>query len=121
MTFVAWFAIATGVAIAGLWTMLLATRQVPELVAGRRDIRFHLGAELLTAALLVGAGVALLVAGGATARLLAGVASGALLYTTINSPGHYADVGQWQVVAMFAVLAGATVAAILVLVAGTAS
>lgn len=116
MRFVGWFEIGVGVAIAGLWTVLLLTGRVPELDEGRRDILFHLGAEYLTAALLVGAGVAVLVTARSTATLLAAVAAGALLYTTINSPGYYADLGDWAMVAMFAVLAVATMTTTAVLI-----
>lgn len=116
MRFVGWFEIATGVAIAGLWAMLLATGQVPELTEGRRDILFHIGAELLTALLLVAAGIAVLTVGTQVATVLAALAAGSLLYTTINSPGYYADLGEWVVVAMFTVLAAATVATVAVLV-----
>lgn len=120
MAFVGWFEIGVGVAIAALWTVLLATGQVPELAQGRRDIRFHLAAEYLTAALLVGAGVAVLATAGATATLLAAVAAGALLYTTINSAGYYADLGQWAVVAMFTVLTVATASTTVLLVRSAA-
>ena len=120
MVLVGWFEIVVGLAIAGLWASLLLTRQVPQIAEGRRDILFHLGAELLTAVLLVVAGGAVLLAGGQGATVLAALAGGALLYTTINSPGYYADLGQWPVVAVFAVLAAATVA-VLVALARSAS
>lgn len=116
MRFAGWFEIGVGTAIAALWTVLLATGQVPELDEGRRDILFHIGAEYLTAVLLVGAGIAVLTTGGSTATLAAAVAAGALLYTTVNSPGYYADLGQWAMVAMFAVLAVATASTAVLLV-----
>jgi hypothetical protein len=121
MQFVGWFAIVVGLAIAGLWSVLLATHQVPELAEGRRDIVFHLGAEFLTALLLVGAGTAVLTTGTGAAPLLAALAMGALLYTTINSAGHYADLGQWPMVAMFGVLAAVTTVAAVVLFRAAAS
>lgn len=51
-------------------------------------------------------------------RQLAALALGALVYTTINSAGYYADLGQWPVVAMFTALTVATGAATVVLLAG---
>lgn len=108
---VGWFQIVIGVAIIGLWVMLLATRQVPQIPAGNRDIWFHLTAELLTAALLAGAGTWLLTTGTDAARTLSAFALGALLYTTINSPGYYADRQEWSMVTMFVVLASVTAAA----------
>lgn len=116
MRLVGWFEIAIGISIAGLWAMLLMTRQVPEIAEGRRDIWFHLGAELLTAALLIAAGVAVLTVGSQTAGVMAAMGLGALLYTTINSPGYYADLGQWPMVAMFVLLAVATLVTSAVLV-----
>lgn len=115
MAIVGWLQIGVGVAIVGLWTMLLATRQVPQIPAGNRDIWFHLTAELLTAALLIAAGAWLLSTGTDAARLLSAFALGALLYTTINSPGYYADRGEWPTVAMFAVLMAGTAAAAITL------
>lgn len=109
---VAWFELVTGVAIAGLWVMLLATSQVPEIPAGEIDIWFHLLAEFLTAGLLITAGLASFRAEeGARSRSL--LALGALLYTTVNSAGYYAGSGEWPIVAMFTVLALATAGAAL--------
>lgn len=109
---VAWFQTVVGVAIAGLWVMLLATSQVPEITAGEIEIWFHLVAELVTAGLLITAGWAWLrVEEGARSRSL--LALGALLYTTVNSAGYYADGGQWPIVAMFLAVALATVGAAL--------
>ena len=108
MKLIGWFQIVTGVAIAGLWSVLLATGEVPELTEGRLDILFHLGAEFLTALLLIAAGTAVLRVGSQVAVVLSALAAGSLLYTTINSAGYYADLGQWPVVAMFMVLAAVT-------------
>ncbi len=121
MRFVGWFEIVTGVAIAGLWAMLLTTGQVPELTEGRRDILFHIGAEFLTALLLIVAGIAILTVGSQVATVFAALAAGSLLYTTINSPGYYADLGEWAVVAMFMVLAAATVTTATVLIRSVSS
>jgi hypothetical protein len=76
-----------------------------------RDIWFHLSAELVTAGLLVAAGIALLRRAPA-GRQLAAVGSGALLYTALNSAGYYADLGEWAVVGMFLGLAAGTAAAV---------
>lgn len=42
--------LGVGIAILGLWSMLLARRQVPEVRAGLASMRFHLAAEVLTGA-----------------------------------------------------------------------
>ena len=111
MRLVAGFVLVMGLGIAGLWDMLLAAGQVPEVAEGRVDIWFHIAAELLTAGLLVAAGVALL-RRHTRARLLAAVALGALIYTAINSPGYYAQSGDAAMVAMFAGVLLAAVAAL---------
>ena len=110
MRFVGWFQIVIAAAVAGLWTVLLATGQAPEVQAGQVDIWFHVAAELTMAAVLLAGGIALLRAapGGS---LLSAFALGWLAYSAINSPGYYAESGDWAVVAMFAVIAVAAVAA----------
>jgi len=109
------FLLVGGVAIAGLWALLLGTGQVPEVDDGRVDIWFHLVAELATAALLITAGVALL-RSTRSSRPLAALAVGALGYTTVNSAGYYAESGDLAMVGMFAVLTVATVAVAVALV-----
>ena len=112
---IAWFELVVGVLIAGLWIVLLSKQQVPEIPLGRRDIWFHIAAELVTAFLLVAAGMTFVISdkGGSTAL---GVAAGALMYTTINSAGYYADLRQHKVVVMFGVLTLLTTIVIVTLV-----
>jgi hypothetical protein len=104
-----------GGAVFGLWGMLLARHAVPELDAGLPSIRFHIVAELATATALLGCAVWLAVADSSIARLAATASRGAIAYSTINSPGYYADRGQLAVVVMFGVLTILAVTAILVL------
>jgi hypothetical protein len=121
MRIVGWFQVVVGVAILGLWTMLLPTGQVPEVQAGQVDIWFHLAAELLLAGLLVIAGASLLRRAD-HATLLSGLALGALAYSAINSPGYYAEQGDVAMVAMFALVVVATAACVVALRrAGTAA
>lgn len=96
--------LGVGVAVLGLWTMLVLRRQVPELEAGVPSIRFHIAAEAGMAVLLVAGGLALL-ADVAWGPPLAAAALGAALYSTVNSPGYYADKRLWPAVAVFLVLA----------------
>lgn len=111
-----WFQVVVGLAIVGLWAMLLTTRKVPEIAAGDREIWFHLAAELVTASLLLASGISALVSDTGATRQLSAVALGALLYTTIASPGYYVARNEWPPVIMFTALVVATVAAIIVLV-----
>ena len=110
MKIVGWVQVIIGSAVAALWAVLLATGQVPEIDEGRIGIWFHLTAELMLAAVLVGAGLALL-RRTARARLLTALALGALGYSAVNSPGWYAERGDWAMVAMFALVVCATAAA----------
>jgi hypothetical protein len=111
MRLVAWFQVVVGLAVAGLWTVLLATGQVPEVQDGRVDIWFHLAAELTMAGLLVTAGAALL-RRSERAVLLSVLALGWLGYSAVNSPGYYAEAGEWAAVGMFAAVVAATVGAL---------
>ncbi|UMZ74417.1 hypothetical protein [Natranaerofaba carboxydovora] len=87
----------------GLWTMLLFTSQVPELVTSPFSIAFHLAAEFVTAFFLIVGGVMLYLEHLLGVKIyLASI--GMLLYTVINSSGYYAQNGEWSFVAMFAVL-----------------
>jgi hypothetical protein len=103
MRLVGGFQLVVGVAILGLWTVLLATGQVPEVEAGQADIWFHLAAEAVLATLLLVAGTAAL-RRSEVAPLLSGLAFGALVYSSVNSAGYYADRAEWAMVAMFAVI-----------------
>ena len=116
MSLVAWFEIVAGVAIIGIWVMLLATGKVPELAEGDLEIRFHLVAENLTALLLLAGGIALLAADGTGVALVAALGLGALAYTTINSAGYYAQRRERVPVVMFGLLSAATIAGAVVLI-----
>jgi hypothetical protein len=103
MRVVGWFELVVGSAILGLWSVLLATGQVPEVAAGQTDIWFHLAAEAFLATLLIVAGTAAL-RGSEVAPLLTGLALGALVYSAVNSSGYYAERAEWAMVAMFALI-----------------
>jgi hypothetical protein len=114
MRLVAWFQVVVGVAVVVLWAVLLTTGQVPEVADGRVDIWFHVAAELAMAGLLVGAGAALL-RRVPRAGLLSALALGWLGYSAVNSPGYYAQTGDWAVVGMFGLVLAATTGAFAVL------
>ena len=110
MRIVGWGQVIVGTAIAALWLLLLVTDQVPEVDEGRISIWFHITAELLLATVLIAAGLALL-RRRARARLLSALALGALGYSAVNSPGWYAERGEWAMVGLFALVVCATIAA----------
>jgi hypothetical protein len=103
MKFSAWYSILVGLLMLGQWGFFLAVGAVPELSSEPVRLGFHLAAELATAAALIAGGVALL-RGKAWGRDLALFAAGMLAYTAIVSPGYFAQLGQYPLVAMFAVL-----------------
>lgn len=105
-----------GIALIGLWAMLLFRHAVPELNAGLPSIRFHIAAELSTAVILLIGALSLAAADTPTARLVVAVGLGAITYSTVNSPGYYADQGNRPLVLMFGVLAVIAVVAICVLI-----
>ena len=115
MKFPAWYGIGVGTLIILQWIFFIATDSVPELQTTPWAIGFHIAAEILLA-------FALLVSGLATLRsklwgtktLL--VALGMAIYSEINSPGYFGQLGQWTLVIMFAVLLfGATFSVMLLL------
>lgn len=114
MIFASVFALIVGLAMIGQWSMLFASRQVPELQDEPIRLGFHLAGEFLTAFSLIGAAGALL-AGLAWSLPLYLVAIGMLLYTTIVSPGYFAQQGNWKWLTIFAaIIAGAVVSLVLV-------
>ncbi len=97
------FAFLVGISMIGLWTMLLITNQVPELVTDPFSIAFHLIAEFIAALFLIIGGI-LLYRKHLLGEKIYLVSVGMLLYTVINSSGYYAQNGEWSFVAMFAIL-----------------
>jgi hypothetical protein len=112
MKFAGIFALVVGLLMVGQWTASLVTGRVPELATAPLAIAFHLAAEILTALALVLAGLAILkkIRWGRTLFLVAG---GMVLYSIINSPGYFAQRGQWPVVALFGGLFFAAVFALM--------
>lgn len=103
MNLSAWFSVIVGILIIAQWAFFLAAGAVPELQTEPWRISFHLTAELVTAACLIVAGLALF-QGKSWAKCLALFAAGMLAYTVIASPGYFAQQGQWPFVGMFAIL-----------------
>jgi hypothetical protein len=103
MKFPAWYGIIVGLLIILQWMFFLGMGSVPELQTTPRAIAFHIAAEALLA-------LTLLVGGIATLRLkrwgkpVLLLAIGMAIYSEINSPGYFAQLGQWMLVGMFALL-----------------
>jgi hypothetical protein len=103
MKFSAWYSILVGILMIGQWGFFLGTGQVPELQTEPVRITFHLAAELITAIALIFSGY-LLLKMTPLSKHLALIATGMLLYTTIVSPGYFAQSGDWPIVIMFGLL-----------------
>ena len=99
------------------WGLFLATAQVPELGSEPWRIGFHLAAEGITAVALLAAGMAIL-RGLPWATWVGLVANGMLVYTSIVSPGYFAQLGQWPFVVMFAAVIACAIASIVQLTRG---
>lgn len=97
------YALVVGVSIIGMWSMLLATGNVPEVETEPFRLGAHVAAEFAAAGLLIAGGIGLLGrrAWGGRVFLLA---LGMLLYSLILSPGYYLELGVLGFVLMFAVL-----------------
>jgi hypothetical protein len=109
---VGWYAVVVGLLMTGWWSVELRAGALDRPDRTRAELRLHLVAEFLTAALLVVGGTVLLATDG-TGVVLA--ALGMLLYTVIQSPGYFLARGERAPVVLFAVLAMTTSAALVVL------
>ena len=100
MTFAASFSILVGIGMIVQWSLSYINGQIPELKTEPIRIGFHIAAEMATAVMLLVAGIGLLLylSWGGSLFL---VAVGMLLYTSIVSPGYFAQQGQWKWLVMF--------------------
>ncbi|WP_416840679.1 hypothetical protein [Haloferax sp. DFSO52] len=108
---VAVYALLTGIAILGLWTMLVMTEQATELRTEPYSMFTHLVAEGLTAVALVSAGIGLF-RESEWAESLCLVGFGMLLYSVINSAGYYAQLGEIGAMLVFSAMSLTTVVAL---------
>jgi hypothetical protein len=103
MKFSAWYGIIVGFIMIAQWIFFLATGNVPELQTEPWRIALHLAAEFTTAVMLIVSGIATLKSAAWSKKVLL-VGLGMVIYSEIVSPGYFAQLGQWELVGMFAVL-----------------
>lgn len=108
------FGAVCGIGMFAQWILFIVTGQVPELQTEPYRIAFHLAAEGITALGLIVSSIMLLKQSH-TGKILYAIACGMLLYSVIVSPGYFAQLGQWEFVAMFAVLFSLAVLSLMVL------
>lgn len=103
MKFSAWYGIVVGFGMIAQWAFFWGSGNIPELKTEPWRIALHLVGELVAALALIFSGIATLrsVTWGKKALL---VGLGMVIYSEIVSPGYFAQLGQWELVAMFAVL-----------------
>ncbi len=102
------YAIGIGIGILGLWTMLLLTKQVPELKTEPVAIALHLTAEITMGILSLVSGIFLLI-GLSWAPYFFILAMGLVIYAVINAAGYYGQRKQWSFVIMFGIILIASV------------
>ena len=113
MKFSSWYGIAVGTLIILQWVFFISTEAVPEFQTRPWAIGFHMAAEILLAFALPISGIATLQSKSWAAKTLL-VALGMAIYSEINSPGYFAQLGQWAFFSMFSILLfGATFSAIM--------
>lgn len=103
MRFSAWYGVVVGVLVPAQWAVFLATGNVPQLEEAPWEIWFHMVAEFLLAVVILVGGIGML-AGRGWARTVYLVGLGMVVYSVVNSPGYFAQRGEWPLVAMFMVL-----------------
>src|ERR1044071_3109017 len=101
--FSSWYGIGAGTLIILQWIFFISTNSVPEFQTTPWAISFHMMAELLLALALLISGTATLHSKSWGQKTLL-VALGMAMYSEINSPGYFAQLGQWALVVMFALL-----------------
>ena len=115
MKFPAWYGISVGILIILQWIFSIAIGSIPEFQTTPWAIGFHMVAELFLSLTLLMSGIATLHAKPWGDKTLL-VALGMAIYSEINSPGYFAQLGQWALVAIFAILLfGATSAVMMIL------
>ena len=103
MKFAGIYGIIVGILIFVQWMFFLFTARVPQLDAAPVEIVFHLAAEFMTSIIVIAGGIAVLRRKPWAPRLYY-LASGMLIYAVINGTGYFAQIGQWPLVVMLALL-----------------
>lgn len=103
MKFAGIFSLVVGGGMIVQWTLSYLSKKISELKTEPIRLAFHLAAEMVTAICLITAGSALLL-GAAWGGELFLVSMGMLFYTSIVSPGYFAQKGQWYWLAMFSTI-----------------
>jgi len=107
ITLAAVHAILVGIFLVSQWVHYLSIKQVSELETEPAKILFHLAAEFITAGALLVGGWGLLT-DRSWGRQVYLISMGMLLYTVIDSPGHFVEIRNWLMVGVFVILLAST-------------
>lgn len=97
------YSIGIGVAIIGLWIMLITKKKIPELKTEPITIYFHITAEITMGLMAVISGIFILLEL-LWSKYLFLISSGICVYAVINSAGYYAQRKTWVFVGLFTVI-----------------
>ena len=101
------YAIIVGLAMIGVWIMLLTTGQDPQLQTELRTvpiaISMAIASDFLTAAVLIAAGFGLIINSGWAIKAFL-LAMGFLFYSVVNAAGLYGQRGDIPFIIMFAII-----------------
>ncbi len=97
---IAYYCIIVGISMVCMWSLLLATDQVPEIGTKNISIAFHLFSEFATSILLIISGFGIIKKTKWSDKLFL-VAIGALIYSMLNAVGLYGQLGEIPMFVMF--------------------
>ncbi|NHJ84323.1 MAG: hypothetical protein FK734_02600 [Asgard group archaeon] len=97
------YSLFVGVAIIGLWIMLILKKEIPEIKDEPITIYFHITAEMFMGVLATVSGI-LLIIDLPWAPFLFIISSGLCMYAVVNSAGYYAQRKTWVFVILFAAI-----------------
>ena len=115
MRLAAWYGVLVAMLVFAQWIFFIASGNVPEFEDAPREIAFHIAAEMAMALVLLAGSIAVLQRR-AWGALLYLVGAGMVIYSVINSPGYFAQAGDWGLMAIFMVLLVLTVCAVVLVV-----
>ncbi len=95
--------IVIGVGIIGLWIMLLATDQVPEIETALAEIIMHIIIEATMGIMAIISGFFLL-KGFKHYKEICFLTNGLLIYSVVNSSGYYIQSSNFAMVIMFGII-----------------
>jgi len=97
------FYFIVGIGIIGLWIMLFATNQIPELETEPVSIAFHIVIEVSMGIMSILTGYFIL-KNHKFSQVFLLFTAGMLSYSVINSSGYYGDLGNFAMIVMFGVI-----------------